>query len=529
MLKFIFDRADERFNFMRNLEQHFGGQKVDLPSVFAFYVSTTPNKTAIVETSGVKRTYNDLDIYSDKIATAIYKKGLPKNRRIGICIARSYDTVATALACVKLGCTYVPLAHDFPSSRLHDVCKNANVQFLIANESVLSKLPTVDTMMNIDQEREFIIATQDLKYIKDTKQEQAVNIIFTSGTISSPKGVLISQQGIINLVSDQNYAEITPEDVLLQISPFEFDGATLEMWGTLLNGATLILMPPGYPVLSVIAEKIETYGISLLFITTQLFNLMVDHRLSALDKIKKILTGGEKASAKHMRKFLEERSQNRTLSNIYGPAECTTFSTYYPIKSIQQLLEYDNVPIGKPIKGAYAIIVDENLEPVEKNVAGELLIGGKGVSQGYVDAPEKTKEKFIKKNYEGIPVTFFYRTGDKVFQNDEEDIVFMGRYDKELKIRGYRILPEEIEWVAMKYPNIASAALLVSGKDTKDKYTELYITTNEGSFSEKDFKEFLKNELPGYMHINRIKILDVMPLRENGKIDYTKLNSSLSE
>jgi amino acid adenylation domain-containing protein len=503
--------------------------KANLITIFLSIVNKYPDKTAIIETSSDKRTYRDLDIYSDQIANAIYKIGLPSNRRIGICIARSYDTIATAVAVMKLGCTYIPLAHDFPVNRLHDICKKAELEFIIANDNILDKLPIVDIVVNIDKEKTIIKRSNGSKFIADETQNQPVNIIFTSGTVSTPKGVIISQSSLINLVKNQNYAKITNNDVFLQISPFEFDGATLEIWGTLLNGATLILMPPGYPVLSIIAEKIKTYKISLLFITTQLFNLMVDNRLEELDMIKTILTGGEKASVKHMRKFLENRRFNHSLSNIYGPAECTTFSTYYPIASLEQIAEMDNIPIGKEIHEAYKIVVDENLMAVPKNTIGELLIGGKGVSSGYLDAPALTQEKFIHKEYPGISSKYFYRTGDKVFENNNGDIVFLGRYDKQLKIRGYRIFPEEIELVAMRHPDIAGAALLVSENEIADKYTELFVTSNNNLFSETEIKNFLKKELPGYIHVNRVTHLKEIPLKQNGKIDYDQLKQSVLE
>ena len=509
---------------MQNYDVRFQNESIKLIDVFSEIVSSLPTKKAVIDSTELELSYAELDLYSDQIATIINQLGIPENKRIGICIARSCETIATMLATIKLGCTYIPLATDFPNNRMHNVCQKAELSLVIANNAILEKFKNVQKIIDIDLEKNSIKSIQETLYARDEQQSQPANIIFTSGTTSSPKGIVIRQSSIVNLVKKQNYAVLTESEVMLQLSPFEFDGATFEIWGSLLNGATLVLMPPGYPVLSIISDKIETYNVSLLFITTQLFNIMVTNRIDSLDKVKQILFGGELASTKHVRQFIEKRKYNQYLANIYGPTECTVFSTFYPINSNTKILANSVIPIGKAIAGVQVTVINDQLESQKKNTQGELLISGLGISDGYLDRTVPKQTNFITMNLDGIVSTSHYKTGDQVIEDDNDNMVFLGRNDNQLKIRGYRVLPGEIELTAMKFSSVSSAALCIVEEDTHNKYLELYITLHDRSFSKEIFITFLKNELPGYMHVNRITTLETMPLKKNGKINYTQLN-----
>jgi len=365
-------------------------------TVFNQIVKSHSKKTALVDNK-ISLTYSELDKLSNKIANLLKAKGIKHQELVGISLPKSSEAIATIIAILKLGAVYVPISTENSQKRFQYVIDNGEIKFFIIDSS-RSLVSLKDcTFINLEQAlRENQNLSETFESQSDVNPSNPAYVIYTSGTTGEPKGVIATHRGILNLVCDVNYVKVTSQDVFLQLSPLEFDGSTFDIWGALLNGATLILMPPGWPELEVIAKKIRENEVSILFVTTQLFNALVDFKLSDLLKVAQVYFGGESASTPHIKKFMEKVREGNKLYNIYGPTECTTFSTYHQIRE-DDLFSQKTVPIGKPIgNNVKTIVLSGKLEKVKPNEIGELFIGGFGVSPGYLNDKLTSEKKFIK-------------------------------------------------------------------------------------------------------------------------------------
>lgn len=464
-------------------------------------------------------TYHELNQKANQIAKYLHVNGVNEKSAVGIYLPRSIEMIVTALAIIKLGAHYVPLPINAPENHLGKIVKDANIKIVIT-DNVDNNLSVKNIDINLAMYKANYIFT-DLLNVNIDSYDIAY-ITYTSGTTGHPKGVVISHKSIVSLVRKNNFAKITSNDVLLQLSAFEFDGSTFEIWGALLNGATLVLMPAGYPVLSHIAELINKNKISILFLTTQLFNSLVDHRLEDILKVQQILFGGEVASISHVKKFLLHKYSSTLLSNIYGPTECTAFSTFYPISNLDDSVT--SIPIGKAISGAEIYIVDEDLNLVSEGEVGELLIGGSGVAICYANDQLLTRQKFVEHSFGNEENKIVFRTGDMAMRNANGDLLFMGRKDRLIKIRGQRISLEMIENELLKYSTLRSVAVDCRENHAGEKYLYAWIRPVDKNFEIKNLQKFLAGKLPSYMIPNYYFIVNEIPLKENGKIDYKRLN-----
>ena len=251
-------------------------------------------------------------------------------------------------------------------------------------------------------------------------------IIYTSGSTGKPKGVQIPHRSAVRVVRDTNYITVVPDDRLLQLSNYAFDGSVFDIFGALLNGASLVLLPEGGEKdLEMITQTIRETGVTVLFCTTALFNAAVDLDVSSFAKVRKVLFGGEKVSVEHSRKALESLGAGKII-HVYGPTESTVFATYYPLDRLEA--GAGTVPIGKPISNTKVYIIgkDGHLQP--EGVAGEICIAGDGLAKGYLNAPELTEERFIEDTY--CPGERMYRTGDLGRWLPDGNIEFIGRMDR---------------------------------------------------------------------------------------------------
>ncbi|MBH0247582.1 AMP-binding protein, partial [Streptomyces cavourensis] len=210
-------------------------------------------------------------------------------------------------------------------------------------------------------------------------------VIYTSGSTGRPKGVQVTHRNVVRLVHGENHAGIGPRDTVLVVSPLAFDASAFELWGTLANGGRLAFAPPGTPTTAGLAEVLREHGVTVAFLTTSLFHLMVESCPDALTGLRTLLTGGDVLSSGRVRAAL---GHGLRVSNMYGPTECTTFATGQHALTLEQTDR--PIPIGPPIAHTTALVTDENLVPVPYGVAGELLLGGPGVARGYLGRPELT-------------------------------------------------------------------------------------------------------------------------------------------
>ena len=351
-------------------------------------------------------------------------------------------------------------------------------------------------------------------------------VIYTSGSTGRPKGTLTSHYNVNRVVRNTNYIDLTGNDRILQLSNYAFDGSVFDIYGALVNGSTLVMLKQeDVFLIDNLANIIIREGITVFFVTTALFNRLVEEKLECFTNVKKVLFGGEKVSVDHVRKALGYMGKGRII-HVYGPTETTVYASYYHVNEIDERL--GTIPIGRPISNTTTYILDENMKPAPIGGYGELYIGGDGVARGYLNSVEFTAEKFIGNPF--VEENCLYKTGDLVRWLQDGNIEFIDRVDQQIKIRGFRIELGEIETQLLKHNEIDKAAVLAvdtaelnrsAGKsfgETREKYLCAYIVSDKEPDAE-ELQEFLSRELPGYMIPSYFVQVEKIPLTPNGKVD----------
>jgi len=344
--------------------------------------------------------------------------------------------------------------------------------------------------------------------------------MYTTGSTGKPKGVCIPHQGVVRLVKSTNYLKFSPDLVFLQLAPLAFDAATFEIWGSLLNGAKLVLYPGDRPDLATLGQILAREQITTLWLTAGLFHLMVDERIDDLKPLRHLIAGGDVLSVPHVRKVLATLPDCQ-LINGYGPTENTTFTCCYPIDRLDPLAT--TVPIGRPISNTQVYLLDSHLQPVPIGIPGELYIGGDGLASGYLHRPDLTCEKFIPNPF--AQTGKIYRSGDLARYLPDGNLEFLGRIDNQVKIRGFRIEIGEIETVLAQHPSVQEVIVTVRA-DRGDKRLVAYLVPQPPAQpTEREIRTFLESRLPEYLIPSAIVMLAALPLTTNGKVDRRALPS----
>ncbi len=461
---------------------------------FAECAAQTPNAIAVIE-DGERLTYAELDTRANRVARFLQSRGIHAGDFVGLRARRSLAFVAKLLGIAKVGAAYVPLDENEPATRLEGM-KNACALILDAEAEV--DVP-VDPVAPAGQ------------------PDGPAYVLFTSGSTGVPKGAIIPHRGITRLVVNNNYAPFQSDDVVAFASNVCFDAATFEIWGALLNGAALVITPRDVLLSpSALEAHLTKHRVTVLFLTTSLFN-RIAHEAPAMFRTLRILVfGGEAADAASVRLVLDNGMPQR-LVNGYGPTETTTFAICHGIESVAGA----TVPIGRPIANTRVFLLDGAGQPVPVGVSGEIFIGGPGVALGYHGAPQLTAEKFSETEFGRL-----YRTGDLARWLADGTIEYLGRMDQQVKLRGFRIEPGEIETVLQQHPQIRHAAIVAHSEAGTAHSLIAYLVAQAGERVEDSaLREFLSQRLPAYMVPSAFVWLDAMPLTPNGKLDTQKLPS----
>ncbi|MBS3026577.1 MAG: amino acid adenylation domain-containing protein [Dolichospermum sp. DET50] len=482
--------------------------------LFEEQVERTPNQVAVVFEEQ-ELTYLELNQRANQLAHYLQKLGVKPEVLVGICVERSLEMIIGLLGILKAGGAYVPLDPNYPQERLAFMLDDSQISILLTQTSLIEKLPSNKAhILCLKSNTQIISCESNDNPICHGNADNLAYITYTSGSTGQPKGVCIIHQGVVRLVKNNNYANLNSEQTFLQLAPISFDASTFEIWGSLLNGAKLVIFSAYTPSLIELGQAIRRYQITTLWLTAGLFHLMVDERVDDLKSLHQLLAGGDVLSISHVQK-LHQIAENCQIINGYGPTENTTFTCCYPIPELAQL---DNsVPIGRPINNTQVYILDQHLNPVPIAVPGELYISGDGLARGYLNQPELTKEKFITNPFrEGK----LYKTGDLARYLPDGNIEYIGRIDHQVKIRGFRIELGEIEAILNQHPDISNAVAIVREDNPGDKRIIAYITSeNQAKLTQSELRQFVKPKLPEYMIPSVFVTLETLPLTPNGKVD----------
>ena len=286
--------------------------------------------------------------------------------------------------------------------------------------------------------------------------------MYTSGSTGEPKGVAVTHRGVVRLVRGTGYARFGPDETWLLYAPYTFDPSALELWGALLHGSRLVIPPPGVLTTAELGEVVKREGVTTLWLTTGLFRQMVEENPGALSGVRQLLTGGDVLPVAHARRVLAELPGTR-LINGYGPTENTCFTACYTVRAAAEL--DPSVPVGRPIAHTWVTVLDRDQMPVPPGVAGELCTGGDGLARGYLNHPDRTAERFLPDPEGREAGGRLYRTGDLVRWRRSGDLEFLGRIDAQVKVRGFRVEPGEIETALTAHPRLSGAVVLAQREE----------------------------------------------------------------
>jgi amino acid adenylation domain-containing protein/non-ribosomal peptide synthase protein (TIGR01720 family) len=490
-----------------------------IAAAFAEQAALYPH--AIAVTSGdVSLTYRELDERANRLARHLLGFGhIGPDVLVGLALERSLDLVIALLAILKAGAAYMPLNPDDPAERLA-LMLGDDVPLVVTTRALAQRLPASNArLVLLDAEAEIVARQEGSASANGAGPTNLAYALYTSGSTGEPKGVLVEQRSVLRLVDNAGFAALGPDCVVLLLAPLSFDASTFEIWGPLLTGGRLVVMEAGTPTLAAIGATIRRHGVNTLWLTAGLFHAMVEERLEDLAPLRQLLAGGDILSPVHVARVLAAHP-HVTLINGYGPTETTTFAVCHRMRAGEPLT--GGVPIGRPIGNTHVYVRDRHGELVPPNVAGELFIGGDGVARSYRKRPAFSAERFVPDPWR--PGERLYRTGDLVRWRRDGVLEFLGRQDNQIKIRGFRVEPGEVEAAISTHPDVAGAAVVVHTDTRGARHLAACVVRRTGSeLKTADMSAWLKGRLPAYMLPQLWQLVPELPLTANGKLDRTKL------
>lgn len=484
--------------------------------LFDEQVRRTPEAIAVAF-EDEQLTYAELYRRANRLANYLRTLGVGPDTLVGVHMERSAKLIVALLGIVKAGGAYLPLDLAYPKERMEFMLADARAPVLLTEKSLLDDSPKTDgKTVCVDDERELISSFSDIAPENVNAADNLIYVIYTSGSTGTPKGVAVPHVAVNRLIFNTNYVEITSEDRIAQASNASFDAATFEIWGALLHGAQLIGIPRDLTLSPRrFAEELRRQQVSMMFLTTALFNQIARDVPDAFATMRQLMFGGEAVDVGAVKQIVAHGSPQR-LVHVYGPTESTTFATAYLVESVSA--DATTIPIGRAISNTQTFILDTNLNPVPVGVPGDLYLGGDGLAREYLNHAALTNEKFVANPCKAG--ARLYKTGDVARYLPDGNIEFVGRKDHQVKIRGFRIELGEIEAALAEHPFVAECIVnLVEGEYGDKRLIAYFVATAMDEAHPGNLRDFMRNKLPEYMLPTAFVRLESLPLSPNGKID----------
>jgi amino acid adenylation domain-containing protein len=475
-----------------------------------------PDKVA-VSAGDAKITYRELDRRANYLASHLVACGARPDSIIGVRMSRSVDCIVTLLAILKSGASYFAIEPTALVKRQSALLRSADVKIIVTDLALADgELP---------ESVSHVIVATEFSGVKDDSPRVTVfpdnlaYVSFTSGSTGAPKGVMTPHKAVVRLVSPATYADLSAETVMLHFAPTAFDASTFEIWGALANGGRLVLAPAGQPDIAVLAHTINRGRVNTAWLTAGLFHAIVEVGGDTLSPIRQLIAGGDVLSPKRVREAFNQLAEGAKLINGYGPTEVTTFACCHLVNPQDPIDR--TVPIGTPIGATQVYVIDGSGALARVGAAGELCIGGKGLSRGYLKNPAATAERFVPNPYEHGGR--LYRTGDTVRWKVDGTLEFIGRSDNQIKIRGHRVEIAEIEAALSSLDGIRDCFIDVKALDEGEKEVVAYVVASDSSVTVDRIRAEIANILPNYMIPSHFIEVTEFPLTTNGKVDRSRL------
>lgn len=503
------------------LDLNFFDENACIHKLFEKNAELDPTKVAIKDENSVL-TYQQMNDRANAVARSLKQSGVNKGDAVSIAIGHSPELVVAMLAVLKCGAVYLPIDEALPAACIQGYFDAASVKVCISNKQVAfesyvdASYILIQDAVSYDQGGEFTS--------EELTGEAAAYIMFTSGSTGTPKAVVVPHRAVIRLVIGTNYITISPEDKILQFAPPSFDASTFEIWGALLNHATLVVYLGKGLDPNKLKRGILNNEVTILWLTAALFHLIVNSFIEVLKPIRVLLAGGDVLNPKYVNHVFDMYPQI-TLINGYGPTENTTFTCCHVMNTNNR--PQGAVPIGRPISGTDIHILNEQLVEVPCEEIGTLYTSGLGVSLGYLSSEKNDKAFFYD---ETIALGLIYNTGDLVKRTSNGDIEFIGRTDNQVKIRGHRVSLEEVRLHIVELEHICDAVVLVKQSGTGDQLLAAYLKVKvdeEDAVTARDIRAQLSKVVPNYMVPDQVTFCTNLPIKANGKIDKSKIEATV--
>ena len=493
-----------------------------VPKAFARTVATLGDREAL-SSADVRWTYAELDMLARRFATALQARGLTAGQRVGVHMERRPELYPLFIGILQAGLTVVPFNPDHPESHLPDLVGVARPDLTVTSEK---DAPGVDAtqVVRLESLLEEAPTPTDLSTPGPGPEDPAF-ILFTSGSTGTPKGVEIVHRGLARVSRGLSGYEPGPGDVFLQLAQPSFAASTTDIWTCLLRGARLVVPPPKLPSLSEMARIAELENVTVLNLPVGLFNRLVDGHPEMVAKARWIIVSGDFPSKDHLARAVD--LTNGTVFNAFGCTENSALTAVYEITKEDLTSEAGAVPVGHPMPGVVMSVRDEELREVPPGETGELCLSGAGLARGYIDDMERTAARFVD-----VDRDLVLRTGDLAVMRDDRAFILAGRMDHLIKVRGFRVEPQQVELAAEAVSGVGRAVVHKAPGDAATEELHLSFTVQEAAADANEVRSrlmtSLRDALPDYMVPTHLHPLEQFPLNPNGKVDRQALSEGLS-
>jgi amino acid adenylation domain-containing protein len=494
--------------------------------LFEAHADVTPEAVA-VECEDRRLTYGELNHQANRLARALRQQGVGPNTLVGLHLERSLELVVAILAVLKAGGAYVPLDPAAPKGRLQFVLQDTRAPVWLTQTSLLPNLPEgARQVICVDQ---FLAGTHAQSADEagnpdtDVTPDDLAYVIYTSGSTGNPKGVLVTHRNLVRLfAATRDWFRFDSSDVWTLFHSAAFDFSVWEIWGALIHGGRLIIVPywvsrdPRAFLTLLTRERV-----TVLSQTPSAFRQLIEAEASGAAPalaLRWVIFGGEALQPSSLKPWFERHGDRQPqLVNMYGITETTVHVTYRPLTAAD--IDSASV-IGIPIPDLEVILLDDHLQPVPVGVVGEIMVGGAGLARGYLNRPELTTARFVPHPFGQAAGERLYRSGDLARRRPNGELEYVGRADDQFKVRGFRLEPGEVEAALRQHPAVRECAVLPREARPGEKQLVAYLVTQPGHRLTTDaWAGFLRSRLPDYAVPAAFVSLDALPLTTNGKLD----------